>query len=108
MIIKGIFLIDGNNIFSLLFVFFYIFSVECEVIFVLILCMAMLHFRAVAAAAFAMGEEYFNITGRGRPERNEFLAMVSGDKPNSASRQIYLTFPAESTFKDEDVSEYFR
>lgn len=63
--------------------------------------------RAVAAAAFAMGEEYFNITGRGRPERNEFLAMVSGDKPNSASRQIYLTFPAESTFKDEDVSEYF-
>ncbi|CAL5187448.1 unnamed protein product [Lathyrus oleraceus] len=63
--------------------------------------------RAAAAAAFMMGEEYFNISGRGRPDRNEFLAMVAGDKPNSASRQIYLTFPAESTFKDEDVSEYF-
>ncbi|KAL2347935.1 hypothetical protein Fmac_001935 [Flemingia macrophylla] len=59
-----------------------------------------------AAAAFMMGEELYNI-GWDRPERNEFLAAISGDKPNSASRQIYLTFPAESTFKDEDVSEYF-
>ncbi|BAU00670.1 Zinc finger CCCH domain-containing protein [Vigna angularis] len=59
-----------------------------------------------AAAAFMMGEEFSNF-GWDRPERNDFLAAISGDKPNSASRQIYLTFPAESTFKDEDVSEYF-
>lgn len=65
----------------------------------------MLLFRA--AAAFMMGEEFSNF-GWDRPERNDFLAAISGDKPNSASRQIYLTFPAESTFKDEDVSEYFR
>ncbi|XP_061374129.1 zinc finger CCCH domain-containing protein 55-like isoform X2 [Gastrolobium bilobum] len=57
-------------------------------------------------AALMMGEEFYNF-GRGRLERNDFLAMVSGEKSNSASRQIYLTFPAESTFKDEDVSEYF-
>ncbi|KAL5098747.1 hypothetical protein RYX36_003074, partial [Vicia faba] len=40
--------------------------------------------------------------------RNEFLAMVAEDKPNSTLRHIYLTFPVESTFKDEDVLEYFR
>lgn len=62
--------------------------------------------RSQRAAAFMMGEELYNI-GWDRPERNDFLASISGDKPNSASRQIYLTFPAESTFKDEDVSEYF-
>ncbi|KAK7307919.1 hypothetical protein VNO77_41395 [Canavalia gladiata] len=62
--------------------------------------------RAAAAAAFMMGEEFYNF-GRNRPERNDFLSTISGEKPNSASRQIYLTFPAESTFKDEDVSEYF-
>ncbi|TKY71053.1 Zinc finger CCCH domain-containing protein 55 [Spatholobus suberectus] len=59
-----------------------------------------------AAAALMMGEEFYNF-GWDRPERNDFLAAISGEKPNSASRQIYLTFPAESTFKDEDVSEYF-
>lgn len=69
--------------------------------------MHMSDFRAAAQAAFMMGEEFYNF-GRGRLERNDFLAMVAGEKPNSASRQIYLTFPAESTFKDEDVSEYFR
>lgn len=26
----------------------------------------------------------------------------------SASQQIYLTFPADSTFSEEDVSNYFR
>jgi len=60
-----------------------------------------------AAAAFMMGEEFCGF-GWDRAERNDFLSPISGDKPNSASRQIYLTFPAESTFKDEDVSEYFR
>lgn len=60
-----------------------------------------------AAAAFIMGEEFYKF-GRCRPERNDFLSMASAEKANSASRQIYLTFPAESTFKDEDVSEYFK
>ncbi|KAB2615336.1 zinc finger CCCH domain-containing protein 55-like [Pyrus ussuriensis x Pyrus communis] len=57
-------------------------------------------------AAMMMGEELFKF-GRCRPDRNELLAMASVEKANSASRQIYLTFPAESTFRDEDVSEYF-
>lgn len=58
------------------------------------------------AAAIMMGEEFYKF-GRCRPERNELLAMASVEKATSASRQIYLTFPAESTFRDEDVSEYF-
>ncbi|MCL7048908.1 hypothetical protein MKW94_024547 [Papaver nudicaule] len=37
-----------------------------------------------------------------RSERNDPGAIVSG------SRQIYLTFPAESTFTEEDVSNYFK
>lgn len=36
------------------------------------------------------------------------MAMHFGDLSNSVARQIYLTFPAESTFKDEDVATYFR
>ncbi|KAK8683225.1 hypothetical protein V6N13_039291 [Hibiscus sabdariffa] len=43
-----------------------------------------------------MGDELHKL-GRCRPERNDF----------SASRQIYLTFPADSTFKEQDVSNYF-
>ncbi|KAK6919226.1 OST-HTH/LOTUS domain [Dillenia turbinata] len=35
-------------------------------------------------------------------ERNEHGGIVAG------SRQIYLTFPAESTFTEADVSEYFK
>lgn len=67
-----------------------------------------MHCRAAAAAAaFMMGEDFYKF-GRCRPERNDFLALASAEKVNSASRQIYLTFPADSTFKDEDVSEYFR
>ncbi|PRQ33057.1 putative transcription factor C3H family [Rosa chinensis] len=58
------------------------------------------------AAAIMMGEEFYKY-GRCRPERNDLLAMASVEKATSASRQIYLTFPAESTFRDEDVSEYF-
>lgn len=38
-----------------------------------------------------------------RSERNDIAAgLIAG------SRQIYLTFPAESTFTEEDVSNYFR
>lgn len=35
-------------------------------------------------------------------ERTEHGGIVAG------SRQIYLTFPAESTFTEKDVSNYFR
>ncbi|KAL6976633.1 hypothetical protein U1Q18_025420 [Sarracenia purpurea var. burkii] len=59
-----------------------------------------------AAAAFVMGEEFHKF-GRCRPERNDFLAMGLAGNANSSSRQIYLTFPADSTFKEEDVSNYF-
>ncbi|GER55046.1 RNA-binding (RRM/RBD/RNP motifs) family protein [Striga asiatica] len=41
-----------------------------------------------------------------RFDRSEFSQMLAGGL-NSSSRQIYLTFPAESTFKEEDVSSYF-
>lgn len=35
-------------------------------------------------------------------ERNDPGGIIAG------SRQIYLTFPAESTFTEQDVSNYFR
>lgn len=59
-----------------------------------------------AAAALMMGDEFHKF-GRCRPERNDFAAMGLGGSSNSSSRQIYLTFPADSTFKEEDVSNYF-
>lgn len=57
-----------------------------------------------AAAALMMNEDLHKF-GRTRLERSEFAlnGMV-----NPASRQIYLTFPADSTFREEDVSNYFR
>ncbi|KAH6837040.1 CCCH-type zinc fingerfamily protein with RNA-binding domain-containing protein [Perilla frutescens var. hirtella] len=39
--------------------------------------------------------------------RNDFFPMGLGAGVSSSSRQIYLTFPADSTFKEEDVSGYF-
>jgi hypothetical protein len=45
--------------------------------------------------------------GRSRLERNDFSLNNLG-MMNPASRQIYLTFPADSTFREEDVSNYFR
>ncbi|XP_022756229.1 zinc finger CCCH domain-containing protein 22-like isoform X2 [Durio zibethinus] len=59
-----------------------------------------------AAAALMMGDELHKF-GRCRSERNDFAAMGLG-AVNPGSRQIYLTFPADSTFKEEDVSSYFR
>ncbi|XP_011045402.1 PREDICTED: zinc finger CCCH domain-containing protein 55-like isoform X7 [Populus euphratica] len=56
--------------------------------------------------AAMMGDEFYKF-GRTRGGRNDFLAMGMAEKANSASRQIYLTFPADSSFKDEDVSNYF-
>lgn len=58
---------------------------------------------AAAAAALMMGEE-MNKFGRSRLDRSDFsMGML-----NPGSRQIYLTFPADSTFREEDVSNYFR
>ncbi|KZV39420.1 zinc finger CCCH domain-containing protein 22 [Dorcoceras hygrometricum] len=61
---------------------------------------------AAAAAALMMGDEFHKFS-RCRLERNEFAPMGLGAGSNSNSRQIYLTFPADSTFKEEDVSNYF-
>ncbi|KAF5725460.1 zinc finger CCCH domain-containing protein 55-like [Tripterygium wilfordii] len=60
----------------------------------------------LGAAALMMDEEFHKF-GRCRSERNDFLAMGLAEKANAASRQIYLTFPADSAFRDEDVSNYF-
>ncbi|XP_076939010.1 zinc finger CCCH domain-containing protein 46-like isoform X2 [Bidens hawaiensis] len=56
-------------------------------------------------AAMMLGDEFHKF-GRCRPDRNDFGPMGFGGS-NSSSRQIYLTFPADSTFKEEDVSNYF-
>lgn len=49
-----------------------------------------------------MGDEINKFSRSPRFERSEF-SMLSPE-----SRQIYLTFPADSTFREEDVSTYFR
>ncbi|KAJ0021691.1 hypothetical protein Pint_31003 [Pistacia integerrima] len=59
------------------------------------------------SAALMVGDELHKF-GRCRPERaSEFSAMGLGGSANPGSRQIYLTFPADSTFREEDVSNYF-
>jgi hypothetical protein len=60
--------------------------------------------RAAAAAALMLGggDESHKFMGRARLDRADFASMM-----NPASRQIYLTFPADSTFREEDVSNYF-
>ncbi|KAF5725461.1 putative Zinc finger family protein / RNA recognition motif-containing protein [Tripterygium wilfordii] len=63
--------------------------------------------RSPAASALMMGDDLHKY-GRCRLERNGFPAMGFGDAMNNpGSRQIYLTFPADSTFREEDVSNYF-
>ncbi|KAG5385879.1 hypothetical protein BRARA_I03519 [Brassica rapa] len=57
--------------------------------------------QRAAAAALMMGDEFQKL-GRWRPERIDLSAMAC-----PASRQIYLTFPADSRFREEDVSNYF-
>ncbi|CAH9098986.1 unnamed protein product [Cuscuta epithymum] len=56
------------------------------------------------AAALMMGDD-LNKFSRARLERGDFGMNFGAN--NSSSRQIYLTFPADSTFKEEDVSNYF-
>lgn len=57
---------------------------------------------AAAAALMLGGDEPHKFMGRPRMERSDFSGMM-----NPSSRQIYLTFPADSTFREEDVSNYF-
>ncbi|XP_028760579.1 zinc finger CCCH domain-containing protein 53 isoform X2 [Neltuma alba] len=59
-----------------------------------------------AAAALMMNEDLHKF-GRSRLERNDFSLSGGCGIGNPASRQIYLTFPADSTFREEDVSNYF-
>ncbi|GAB2239710.1 hypothetical protein Droror1_Dr00025623 [Drosera rotundifolia] len=62
---------------------------------------------AASAEALMMGEELHKMN-RCRVGRSEFAAMGGGcGDANPGSRQIYLTFPADSTFREEDVSNYF-
>uniref|UniRef100_A0A0E0CZY2 C3H1-type domain-containing protein n=1 Tax=Oryza meridionalis TaxID=40149 RepID=A0A0E0CZY2_9ORYZ len=60
--------------------------------------------RAAAAAALMLGggDEAHKFMGRPRLDRVDFASMM-----NPGSRQIYLTFPADSTFREDDVSNYF-
>uniref|UniRef100_A0A7N0THC5 RRM domain-containing protein n=1 Tax=Kalanchoe fedtschenkoi TaxID=63787 RepID=A0A7N0THC5_KALFE len=53
-------------------------------------------------AAMIMGEGLHKL-GQLRHDRTDFSLMGF----SSGSRQIYLTFPADSTFREEDVSNYF-
>ncbi|XP_057988772.1 zinc finger CCCH domain-containing protein 55 isoform X2 [Hevea brasiliensis] len=62
--------------------------------------------QRMRAASAMMGDEFHKF-GLFHSERNDLLVMAMEEKANSASRQIYLTFPADSAFKDEDVSNYF-
>lgn len=58
------------------------------------------------ASALMMGEEIQKF-GRSRLDRNDFMMNGGMGMVNPGSRQIYLTFPADSTFREEDVSNYF-
>ncbi|KAF9587665.1 hypothetical protein IFM89_004497 [Coptis chinensis] len=62
--------------------------------------------RAAAAAGLMLGGEDLHQYGRSRIDKNDFASITAG-MVNPASRQIYLTFPADSTFREEDVSNYF-
>ncbi|XP_048446277.1 zinc finger CCCH domain-containing protein 53 isoform X1 [Pyrus x bretschneideri] len=59
-----------------------------------------------AASALMMGDEVHKF-GRYQHDRNDFSTLNLGGNVNHSSRQIYLTFPADSTFREEDVSNYF-
>lgn len=61
----------------------------------------------MAAALMASGgaDEAGRFMARSpRLERSDLAAGLN----NPGARQIYLTFPADSTFSEEDVSNYFR
>ncbi|KAG0481704.1 hypothetical protein HPP92_012562 [Vanilla planifolia] len=58
---------------------------------------------SAAATTFMVGRnDPHNFLSRPMVERSDFAGMF-----NPSSRQIYLTFPADSAFREEDVSNYF-
>ncbi|CAB4278465.1 unnamed protein product [Prunus armeniaca] len=59
-----------------------------------------------ATSTLMMGDELHKF-GRYQYERNDISTLTLGGNVNHSSRQIYLTFPADSTFREEDVSNYF-
>ncbi|KAK6928810.1 RNA recognition motif domain [Dillenia turbinata] len=63
--------------------------------------------QRAAAAALMMSEDLHKFGRSPRLERNEFAMNGGAGMVNPGSRQIYLTFPADSTFREEDVSNYF-
>ncbi|KAM7273046.1 hypothetical protein ACFE04_027710 [Oxalis oulophora] len=83
------------------------------------------HFMATAAATGGGGasfpynnNKYISFLLQQQNHDNHRSALMMGDEfqkfsrcrpeiMNPASRQIYLTFPADSTFSEEDVSNYF-
>ncbi|CAN0901816.1 Zinc finger CCCH domain-containing protein 22 [Linum grandiflorum] len=63
---------------------------------------------AQRSAALMMGDELHKLS-RCRSERStDFSPLgLGGGIMSPIARQIYLTFPADSTFREEDVSNYF-
>ncbi|XP_073064805.1 zinc finger CCCH domain-containing protein 46-like isoform X2 [Primulina eburnea] len=59
-----------------------------------------------ATAALMMGDSFQKINPY-LPERNDSFSMGLSSIAHLSSRQIYLTFPADCTFKEGDVSVYF-
>jgi hypothetical protein len=53
--------------------------------------------------AVVLAEDAHRFTAYRSDHRGEDLSGI-----NPSSRQIYLTFPAESTFTEEDVTSHFR
>jgi hypothetical protein len=53
--------------------------------------------------AVVLAEDAHRFTAYRTDHRGDHLSGV-----NPSSRQIYLTFPAESTFTEEDVTSHFR
>ncbi|RAL45880.1 hypothetical protein DM860_006034 [Cuscuta australis] len=70
-------------------------------------CMNILNDNPRSPPASLMVGEELRKFGRCRPDANDFSGLGLGGYSNSCSRQIYLTFPADSTFSEEDVSNYF-
>lgn len=54
-----------------------------------------------------IGDE-FQRFGQCPPEACDFSGISFDGYSDACLRQIYLTFPADSTFSEEDVSNYFR
>ncbi|KAH7532586.1 hypothetical protein FEM48_Zijuj04G0037100 [Ziziphus jujuba var. spinosa] len=63
--------------------------------------------NGLVAAALMMGADDLHEFGRSHLARNDFSMNGSAGMVNLASRQICLTLTADSTFKEEDVSNYF-